>query len=511
MPSAASLSSDDRRLLNAWLTEFDQGWHEKLLGSRVRVLPPQGKGLRLVALAEMVKLDLKHHWQRGHRVRLESYLRHFPELGTPETVPAELVHAEFEARRLAGKPKSGTALTRRFPRQADEVRRLLEESAAVPPPVPPASTPETVRPLASGPSAAGPTTVCFEIPEQFGRYQIRSLLGRGGMGAVYLAQDTALSRLVALKIPFFSAADDQEGLERFWREAQAAATLVHPNICPVYDVGTLDGVHFLTMAYVKGRALSVLVREDGPLPLKEAAQLVRKLAEALAEAHAHGIVHRDLKPSNILINARQEPVIMDFGLARRVNTEEARLTLDGGVLGTPAYMPPEQFCGTGQADGAAWDMYSLGVLLYELLTGRTPFEGPPLAMVGQALTQEPPRPSQYRPDLDANLEAVCLKAMARNPQDRCGSMSDLAAALTAYLHLEILQDPQTPSPPASPLPADAPSKARWSLPAWRWWWIAGIFAVVLGVVLVVALRRPSNQQSGQQKEPESPAGVANQE
>ena len=139
--------------------------------------------------------------------------------------------------------------------------------------------------------------------------------------------------------------------ERFTREARAAATIDHPNICPVYDVGQIDGVHFMTMAYIEGRPLSELIRDGKPLPQRPAAALVRKLAVALAEAHRHGVIHRDLKPSNVMVNRRKEPVVMDFGLARRLNKEDERLTRTGAVLGTPAYMPPEQVSGES-GDGA---------------------------------------------------------------------------------------------------------------------------------------------------------------
>src|SRR5207248_3269451 len=154
-----------------------------------------------------------------------------------------------------------------------------------------------------------------------------------------------------------------------------AATLSHPNICPVFDVGTIDGIHYVTMAYVEGKTLSALIRGDERLPQKAVAAVVRKLALAMQEAHACGVIHRDLKPSNVMINKRNEPVIMDFGLARRAQ-ENARLTRSGSVLGTPAYMAPEQVKGDPKAVGPASDIYSMGVILYEMLTGELPFNGP---------------------------------------------------------------------------------------------------------------------------------------
>src|SRR5262249_44286023 len=159
----------------------------------------------------------------------------------------------------------------------------------------------------------------------------------------------------------------------------------------------------------------------------------RKLATALQEAHARGVIHRDLKPSNVMISARGEPIVMDFGLARREEAVEARLTKDGAVLGTPAYMAPEQVRGETRTTGPACDIYALGVILYELLAGRLPFQGSVLNSLGKILTQDPPPPSRLRPDLDPQLEAICLKAMAKKVEDRYASMAELAAALAAQL------------------------------------------------------------------------------
>lgn len=253
------------------------------------------------------------------------------------------------------------------------------------------------------------------------------------MGLVYLAEDCQLDRKVALKIPHFDPKGDPLVLERFLREARAAATLDHPTICPVYDVGEINGIHYLTMAYIEGYPLSELLRRNKRLPMRKIALLVRMLALALEEAHQRRVIHRDLKPSNIMINQRKVPVIMDFGLARRIGKQDARLTPFGAALGTPAYMPPEQVNGDVDAMDCRSDMYSLGVTMYELLTGRVPFEGPPMAVLAQILSQEPNPPSAYRHDVDPRLEVITLRAMAKRSEDRFPSMAALAAALTCYL------------------------------------------------------------------------------
>jgi serine/threonine protein kinase len=288
----------------------------------------------------------------------------------------------------------------------------------------------------SGPSSdsmARPPRASAELPEQFGRYRVVERLGQGGMGAVYLAHDTHLDRPVALKVPHFSPQDSPMVLDRFYGEARAAASLDHPNLCPIYDVGQVDGIPFLTMPYIEGQPLSRVIDRDHPVPQRQAAAVVRKLARAMGVAHGLGVIHRDLKPANIMASKRRELVIMDFGLARRATSGDAPLTRPGAMLGTPAYMAPEQVAGDTGAIGRGCDIYSLGVILYELLTGRRPFAGPTTMVLGLIMVAEPERPSRHRPDLDPQLEAICLKAMAKRVGDRYATMGELAAELEDYL------------------------------------------------------------------------------
>jgi tetratricopeptide (TPR) repeat protein/predicted Ser/Thr protein kinase len=431
-PSSASYLSDaDRRLLESWRMEFERSWDPQRLGARVQQLPPPGDQLRPLLLTELVKIDLRHHWQEGRRVRLESYLKAYPELGTPEAVAVDLIQAEFEARRQKGETPDLAKFAARFPRQFEELRRRL--GAAEPSASDQGGATRATRSLHGSTAGDGGPAAAADLPESFGRYRILRKLGQGGMGTVYLAHDSQLDRPVALKVPHFSATDGPEALERFYREARAAALIVHANICPVYDVNELGGVPYVTMAYIEGRPLAELIRAGKPLPQRPAAATVRKLALALHEAHRRGVVHRDLKPSNVMINSRREPVVMDFGLAWRLDREDARLTKSGSILGTPAYMSPEQVRGDVSALGPGCDIYSLGVLLYEMLTCRLPFQGSTATVLGQILTQDPPRPSAHRMDLDPALEAVCLRAMARSVEDRYSTMGEMAEALGQYL------------------------------------------------------------------------------
>jgi serine/threonine protein kinase len=252
------------------------------------------------------------------------------------------------------------------------------------------------------------------------------------MGAVYLAEDTHLGRQVALKVPHFTTEDGPEVIERFRREARVAAGIEHPNVCAVYDVGQIEGVHYLTMPFIDGTPLSRLLDRDQSWSPERSAALVARLATVLQAVHQKGVIHRDLKPSNILLRAGDDPVIMDFGLARSLSPSD-RLTRTGAAVGTPAYMSPEQVLGLSGAVGCATDVYALGVILYELLTGRLPFPGPGPALFGQILHAEAPPPSTVRPGLDPGLDGICRKALAKRPGERYAGMAEFAAALQYHL------------------------------------------------------------------------------
>ena len=267
---------------------------------------------------------------------------------------------------------------------------------------------------------------------EFGRYMIQGKLGEGGMGAVYIAKDTQLDRDIALKIPKFRS-DDKVSIEWFYREARSMATVHHPNLCPVFDVGVIDNIHYISMAYIEGRPLTDYVKSDKPIQARQVAVGVRKIAVALEEAHRAGIVHRDLKPDNIMINTRKEPVIMDFGLARRENLNEAQLTKTGQVIGTPSYMAPEQVEGNYKLIGPRTDVYALGVIMYQMLCGELPFKGVVTLVLAKIITEQPPAPSEIKADVDPELEQICLKAKERDPDKRYQSAAELAKDLKKYL------------------------------------------------------------------------------
>lgn len=271
-----------------------------------------------------------------------------------------------------------------------------------------------------------------DIPRDFGRYRVQRRLGMGGMGAVYLAIDQQLGREVALKIPTIRR-DDQQAVERFFREARAMATVQHANLCPVYDVGEFHGQLYLTMAYIKGGTLADELKARGQLPETIAAAFLRKVAIAIHRAHLTGVVHRDLKPANIMLNEDGEPVVMDFGLARLNRAGEAEITQSGAIMGSPAYMAPEQVESQLDRIGPPTDVYAMGVILYQMLCGRRPFEGSTVSVLRQIGVKTPARPQAIRPDVSPELEAICLKAMSPEIESRYPTAEALADALKQFL------------------------------------------------------------------------------
>jgi serine/threonine protein kinase len=337
----------------------------------------------------------------------------------------------------------------------------------------------------TGGSAAESSVLVHTQPVTVPGYDIIGQLGHGAMGVVYKARQVALNRIVALKMVLDPKSADPRELDRFVVEAQAVAAIRHPNVVQVYDSGKVDGRPFMTMECVEGGSLMTRLRAVKKLPPLEAADLVMKIARGVQAAHDCGIVHRDLKPHNVLLEVPRapgaaravEPKVTDFGLAKRGGRSD--LTQTGAVMGTPAYMAPEQARGESKRVGPAADVYALGIILYECLTGTVPFSGDDVwNVIRQVISAEPEPVAQRAPEAPRDLDLVCRKCLEKDPADRYPSAAALADDLHRFLIGEAISGPRT---------------GIWytTRKAVRRWWRTAAIALLVLVLVVIAWLLPS--------------------
>jgi serine/threonine-protein kinase len=403
----------------------------------LRGLVERADKLSATELLALVRADQDARWRRAERPLAETYLEKLPALRDDENLALDLIYSEVLLREAQGEKPRLEEYAQRFPHYADllarqfAVHQLLNASNSIGSP--------GIATLQRG--AQDTVNAATIFPEQ-GKaaddgkarvpgYEILEELGRGGMGVVYKARQISLKRLVALKMILAGSHAAETDRFRFRNEAEAVARLQHPNIVQIHEIGEQGGLPYFSLEFVEGGSLDRKLRGQ-PLPIDEAGRLTATLARAMHHAHQRSVVHRDLKPANVLLMSDGTPKITDFGLARQLESDSGQ-TRSGAVMGTPSYMAPEQAAGQTRVIGPASDIYALGAILYECLTGRPPFQAPTLVeLLERVRTAEVVPPSKVNPRVPHDLETICLKALAKEPERRYSSALMLAQDLERF-------------------------------------------------------------------------------
>lgn len=398
-----------RQQIDALCDEFEELWQAGARPDWKEFLGRVAESDQLTLARELVALDCDYRRERGEAPTVADY--HSDTVGSPEL-------ADVVAAVLAAKQRDSAADAS----ECESTQARLADTHSVQPPTPPNAR--------------------ADLPQIPG-YDVLEFVAQGGMGVVYRARDKKLEREVALKLPRATYLANSQEKERFVREAVAAARVRHPNICPVFEVRETSGQPYIAMAFIRGVTLKAWRQAAVPKP-RQVAEMMAAIARAVQAAHDQGLIHRDLKPSNVMVeDGSGEPMLMDFGLAKDLSSGDG-LTVTGDVLGTPAYMAPEQAGGRLSEVGKHSDVYSLGAILYELLAGKAPFEGTLAELLHKVQQEDPPAPRQSNSLVHRDLETICLKAMAKRPAERYASAGAFADDLERFAQGEpILARPQS--------------------------------------------------------------------
>jgi hypothetical protein len=408
----------------------------QFLDAAGELTPPQ--------VAAVLLVDQRERWLTGERLSAERYLPLYPTLGAQLEYAVELIYGEYLLREEQGEGPTLAEYLERFPqygprlRQQLELHQALDSSSSVT-----GTGPTLLAPMGIGSALSADTPVSPQTdsrwPDVKG-YEILGQLGRGGMGVVYQARQREAHRIIALKMILAAADAGPQVLARFRVEIEAVARLHHPHIVPIYEVGEHGGRPYFSMEFADDGSLAQKLA-GVPFPARRAAELLELLARAIHYAHQRGVIHRDLTPANVLLMADGTPKITDFGLAKILLGElgepgalaPGARTQSGAILGTPSYMPPEQAAGRHKDIGPAGDVYALGAILYEMLTGRPPVRAEtPLETLRQVLSQEPVPPSRLQAGLPRDLVTVCLKCLEKEPRKRYTTALTLAEDMHAF-------------------------------------------------------------------------------
>ena len=393
------MSSSSRERIDAVIDDFEQEWRSRRRPDIGPFLERVSEGNRLAVLRELVPLELEYRLRAGESARVEEYLSRFPAPQAEEAETLELIALEYRVRLDCAERLTVAEYLERFPTLRDTLPAVL------------------------GPLRRGPT----EVPG----YEILDELGRGGMGVVYRARHLRLNRLVALKMILAGGHAGPAERDRLRAEAEAIARLHHPGVVQVYEAGECDGLPFVALELCTGGSL-VRLLAAGPLPPRDADRLVEGVARGVQAAHSAQVVHRDLKPANVLLGADGAPKVTDFGLAKCL--DGSGQTGSGALIGTPNYMSPEQAAGRGKEAGPATDVYALGAILYECLTGRPPFKAATaMDTLRQVIADEPVAPRRLNAAVPRDLETVCLKCLRKESGRRYASAAALADDLNRFL------------------------------------------------------------------------------